>query len=187
MDDIRNNDFLPTPSQSASMSPQDESQQDQQPGPSGSAINLQSRPAKGRKRFHPYPQERQITSPVSAFDTEMLNALRQLQDQQRQQQAQDPDEHYLLSLLPVLKSLDPISKMEFRGELNATALRFMRRSSSSNQYQCPQPIPLNYSPPPPPPNPPSQQYRPYSTQIDQLSPTGNAYPNQYQESYSSSG
>ncbi|GFR93771.1 hypothetical protein ElyMa_002651100 [Elysia marginata] len=31
-----------------------------------------------------------------------------------------------MSLLPVMKGLDPITKFEFRGELNNTALRYLR-------------------------------------------------------------
>ena len=61
-----------------------------------------------------YPQERRST--LSPFDTEMLSALKSLQQQQLQKLHRvphDDDEQFLLSFLPVLRSLGPISKFEF--------------------------------------------------------------------------
>ena len=105
---------------------------DPQPGPSNAVMH---RPTthNGRKRRYPaYPQSRASQS-VSPFYVAMLDALKSLQQQQQEQQQQqqqvkDDDEHFLMSLLPVMKSLDPITKFEFRGELNNTALRYLRRS-----------------------------------------------------------
>lgn len=80
------------------------------------------------KRKRPFPQERQ--SSASPFDEEMLNALKGMREQQQVQQKKslDDDEQFLLSLSPVMKSLDTISKFEFRGELNDIALRYLRRA-----------------------------------------------------------
>lgn len=85
-----------------------------------------------RKRPHPpFPQHRGSTS-VSPFDEAMLQSLQALQQQQQNKAPQDDDEHYLLSFLPVMKSLDTVTKFEFRGELNNMALRYLRRSHQSS-------------------------------------------------------
>ena len=91
-----------------------------QPGPSSTLTSSDTNnTANKRKRL--FPQQRRCAP--SPFDVEMLNALKGMQQAQHQQQKQitDDDEQFLLSLLPVMKSLDTISKLELRGELNATA------------------------------------------------------------------
>ncbi|GFS18096.1 hypothetical protein ElyMa_006839300 [Elysia marginata] len=85
-----------------------------------------------RKRHSPYPQKRASTF-ASPFDAAMLDAFKILQQQQQQQQQiqhqiKDDDEQFLMSLLPVMKTLEPVTKFEFRGELNNTALRYLRLS-----------------------------------------------------------
>ncbi|KAK3797180.1 hypothetical protein RRG08_015154 [Elysia crispata] len=123
------------------------------------------------------PQERR--SSMSPLDTEMLSALKSLQQQQLQKQQRvplDDDEQFLLSLLPVLRSLDPISKFELRGELNDTALRYLRRKqqtvphhsgqgyfsgTSTPNYQ-PSPSTSNYKPSPSPSVAETYQYSQYN-------------------------
>ncbi|GFO21202.1 hypothetical protein PoB_004770700 [Plakobranchus ocellatus] len=108
----------PSPSQDLKPGPS----QDAQHGPSNSAMHRPTTHNVRKRRYPVYPQSRasQVASP---FDVAMLDALKSLQ----QQQVKD-DEHFLMSLLPVMKSLDPINKFEFRGELNNTALRYLRLS-----------------------------------------------------------
>lgn len=84
-----------------------------------------------RKRPHfSFPQHRGYTS-VSLFDEAILQSLKALQQQQQHKAPQDEDEQFLLSLLPVMKSLVTVTKFEFRGELNNMALWYQRRSHQS--------------------------------------------------------
>ncbi|KAK3745733.1 hypothetical protein RRG08_030542 [Elysia crispata] len=96
--------------------------------PPNTAPNVRPPKTLQRKK-RPYPQERR--SSVSPFDTEMLS-LQQQQLQKQQRVPHDDDGQFLLGLLPVLRSLDPISKFELREELNDTALRYLRRNSDEN-------------------------------------------------------
>lgn len=105
---------------------------DPQPGLSSSALYT-TRPNKNSARKRPYPAypQRRATQSASRFDVAMLDALKSLQQQQQQQQqhrAKDDDELFLMSLLPVMKSLDLVTKFEFRGELNNTALKYLKLS-----------------------------------------------------------
>ncbi|KAK3741490.1 hypothetical protein RRG08_067320 [Elysia crispata] len=100
---------------------------DPQPGPSNSAMHRPTTHNDRKRRYPAFPQSRASKS-VSPFDVAMLDALKSLQ---QQQQVKDDDEHFLMSLLPVMKSLDPITKFEFRGEVNNTALRYLRRESAA--------------------------------------------------------
>ena len=101
--------------------------EDSLPGPS-CPLNNNTPATRIPQRKRPYPQERQYAA--SPFDAEM-HALKVMQQQQKE--TRDEDEHFLLSFVPVMKSLDSISKFEFRGELNATALRYLRRTQMTTQ------------------------------------------------------
>ena len=102
--------------------------EDSLPGPK-CPLNKNTPATRIPQRKRPYPQERQYAA--SPFDAEMLNTLKVMQQQQKE--TRDEDEHFLLSFVPVMKSLDSISKFEFRGELNATALRYLRRTQQTTQ------------------------------------------------------
>ncbi|XP_005094780.1 uncharacterized protein LOC101849913 isoform X2 [Aplysia californica] len=111
--------------------PNSSSLEDSRPGPSCTPNATIQPLAPLPKKKRPHSQARQDS--LSPFDVEMLNALKVLQKQRKARP--DDDEQFLLSLLPALKSLDPVSKFELRGELNATALKYLRRTQQPSQSQ----------------------------------------------------
>lgn len=73
---------------------------------------------------------------VSSFDMEMMEALKDLRagvlhSSSRVESNKDEDELYCLSLVPKMKTLDTVSKLECQAEMNIVLAKYIKRAKTS--------------------------------------------------------
>lgn len=99
-----------------------------------------------RKRQRPFPQQR--ATQQSEFEDEMLKAAKRLGEKNKVATEVDEDEHFFKSLVPNMKLLSAIDKMECRAEIQIVVLRYMKKAQQASS-PAQQPEIVRYSPPDP--------------------------------------